>query len=83
MTRKLITIAKMINHSLPHPQMTDRDLRGSCEVALVRDVASGRIKPYAVPLAADVLRVRALGVTRVGATATKAILDQARRRGCR
>jgi len=29
----------------------------------------------------DVLRVRALGVTRVGATATAAILDEARRRG--
>ncbi len=29
----------------------------------------------------DLLRVRALGVTRIGATATAAILDEARRRG--
>jgi deoxyribose-phosphate aldolase len=29
----------------------------------------------------DLLRVRAVGVTRVGATATEAILDEARRRG--
>jgi len=30
----------------------------------------------------DVLRVRALGVTRVGATATEAILEEAKKRGC-
>jgi deoxyribose-phosphate aldolase len=31
----------------------------------------------------DLLRVRSLGVSRVGATATEAILDEAARRGCR
>jgi deoxyribose-phosphate aldolase len=31
----------------------------------------------------DLLRVRALGVSRVGATATEAILDEAARRGYR
>jgi deoxyribose-phosphate aldolase len=29
----------------------------------------------------DLLRVRALGVTRIGATATKVILDEAKKRG--
>jgi deoxyribose-phosphate aldolase len=29
----------------------------------------------------DVLRVRALGVTRIGATATESILEEAKRRG--
>ena len=33
------------------------------------------------PTLDDLLAVRALGVTRVGATATKAILDEARRSG--
>ncbi|WP_375444471.1 deoxyribose-phosphate aldolase [uncultured Fibrella sp.] len=48
-------IAKMIDHSLLHPTLTDAELREGCAVALHYDVASVCIKPYAVPLAAELL----------------------------
>ena len=51
----LHSIAKMIDHSLLHPTMTDAELREGCEVALKCDVASVCIKPYAVSLAGEVL----------------------------
>lgn len=41
-------IAKMIDHSLLHPTMTDKDLKEGCELAKKYDVASVCIKPYAV-----------------------------------
>lgn len=41
-------LAKMIDHSLLHPTMTDQDLREGCEIAKKYDVASVCIKPYAV-----------------------------------
>jgi deoxyribose-phosphate aldolase len=49
-------ISKMIDHSLLHPTMTDSDLADGCRIALKYDVASVCIKPYAVPLAAEILR---------------------------
>ncbi|HEX9958317.1 MAG TPA: deoxyribose-phosphate aldolase, partial [Fibrella sp.] len=48
-------LAKMIDHSLLHPTLTDAELREGCAVALHYDVASVCIKPYAVPLAAELL----------------------------
>lgn len=51
---------------------------------LMREVASECVQIKAaggVRTLDDLLRVRALGVTRVGATATAAILDEARQRG--
>jgi deoxyribose-phosphate aldolase len=48
-------IAKMIDHSLLHPTMTDAELRDGCEVAKKYDVASVCIKPYAVPMAVELL----------------------------
>ena len=48
-------LAKMIDHSLLHPTMTDADLRDGCELALKYDVASVCVKPYAVAMAADLL----------------------------
>lgn len=48
-------IAKMIDHSLLHPTMTDAELREGCAVALHYDVASVCIKPYAVALAKELL----------------------------
>lgn len=41
-------IAKMIDHSLLHPTMTDADLKEGCEIAKKYDVASVCIKPYAI-----------------------------------
>ncbi len=46
-------LAKMIDHSLLHPTMTDADLIRECDVARKYDVASVCIKPYAVPLAKE------------------------------
>jgi deoxyribose-phosphate aldolase len=46
-------IAKMIDHSLLQPTMTDEELRQGCELARHYDVASVCIKPYAVREAAE------------------------------
>ncbi|WP_460978966.1 deoxyribose-phosphate aldolase [Spirosoma knui] len=48
-------IAKMIDHALLHPTMTDEELRAGCKLALAYDVASVCIKPYAVSMAKDLL----------------------------
>ena len=49
-------IAKMIDHSILNPAMTDSDLKRECEVAKKYDVASVCVKPYAVKLAVEQLR---------------------------
>ena len=49
-------LAKMIDHSLLHPTMTDKDLEAGCKVAAQYDVASVCIKPYAVKQAVEWLR---------------------------
>ncbi|GAB3903919.1 deoxyribose-phosphate aldolase [Larkinella knui] len=48
-------LAKMIDHSLLHPTLTDEELREGCELARHYDVASVCIKPYAVKLAVGLL----------------------------
>ena len=45
---KVSEIAKMIDHSLLHPTMTDEDLKRGCELAVKYNVACVCIKPYAV-----------------------------------
>jgi deoxyribose-phosphate aldolase len=45
-------LAKMIDHSLLHPTMTDQDLEDGCKLAAKYHVASVCIKPYAVKQAA-------------------------------
>ena len=49
-------IAKMIDHSLLHPTMDDQALREGIELARKYDVASVCIKPYAVNMAAELLK---------------------------
>jgi deoxyribose-phosphate aldolase len=49
-------LAKMIDHSLLHPTMTDRELEEGCKLAAQYDVASVCIKPYAVARAVELLR---------------------------
>jgi deoxyribose-phosphate aldolase len=49
-------LAGMIDHALLHPTMTDAKMRAGCELARKYAVASVCIKPYAVALAADLLR---------------------------
>ena len=56
MTRHLESIAKMIDHSLLHPTITDHEMSLGCELAVAYDVASVCIKPYAVPLAVGLLK---------------------------
>lgn len=48
-------LAKMIDHSLLHPTMTDEVIREGCELAVRYDVATVCVKPYAVPLARDLV----------------------------
>ena len=48
-------LAKMIDHSLLHPTMTDRDLDDGCRIAAQYGVASVCIKPYAVKRAVELL----------------------------
>jgi deoxyribose-phosphate aldolase len=48
-------LAKMIDHSLLHPTMTDRDTKEGCKIAMKYDVASVCVKPYAVKMAAEIL----------------------------
>ncbi len=53
---KVSEIAKMIDHSILHPTLTDEDLRRECEVAGKYNVASVCVKPYAVKQAAELLK---------------------------
>ncbi|QMW04417.1 deoxyribose-phosphate aldolase [Spirosoma foliorum] len=48
-------IAKLIDHALLHPTLTDAELREGCELALKYDVASVCIKPYAIRMATELL----------------------------
>lgn len=48
-------LAKMIDHSILNPTMTDADLKRECEVAKKFDVASVCVKPYAVKQAVALL----------------------------
>ena len=58
-------IAKLIDHSLLGPTLTDDELRRGCELALQRDVAAVCIKPYAVRMAAEILRGSSVAVCTV------------------
>ena len=49
-------LAKMIDHSLLHPTMTDQELEEGCKLAAHYGVASVCIKPYAVKRAAELLK---------------------------
>ncbi len=52
----LADLAKMFDHSLLQPVLTDADLEKGCLLAREYNVASVCIKPYAVPLAARLLK---------------------------
>lgn len=49
-------LSGMIDHSLLHPTMTDKELRAGCRLAKKYRVAAVCIKPYAVKMAAQLLR---------------------------
>src|SRR5277367_618224 len=49
-------LAKMIDHSLLHPTLTDREMEDGCKLAVQYGVASVCIKPYAVKRAVELLK---------------------------
>ena len=51
-----LEIAKMIDHSLLHPTMDDQTLKDGIKLAKKYNVASVCIKPYAVKMAAEMLK---------------------------
>jgi len=53
---KVEELAKMIDHSILHPTMTDEDLCRECEVAKKYNVAAVCVKPYAVKQALQLLK---------------------------
>jgi len=59
------SIARYIDHSLLSPTLTDAELRTGCELARELMVAAVCIKPYAVPLAAEILRSSGVAVCTV------------------
>lgn len=70
-------LAGMIDHSLLHPTLTDKELREGCRVAKKYKVAAVCIKPYAVKMAARWLRGSGVAVGAVvgfphGSSATEA-----------
>ncbi|WP_309385858.1 deoxyribose-phosphate aldolase [Cerasicoccus frondis] len=47
-------LAKMIDHSLLHPTMTDADIQAGCELARDYNVATACVKPYSIRQALDI-----------------------------
>lgn len=60
-------LAKMIDHSLLHPTMTDADLEAGCALSRRFDVATACVKPYATAKARDLLAGSGVGVCAVAA----------------
>jgi deoxyribose-phosphate aldolase len=58
-------LAKMIDHSLLHPTMTDREIREGCALARKYDVATVCVKPYAVSMCREALAGSMVGVCSV------------------
>jgi len=56
MNEVVYKLAKMIDHSILHPTMTDEDLHRECELAKKYDVASVCVKPYMVKKAKEYLK---------------------------
>lgn len=65
MFTSLSELAKMIDHSLLQPHLTDTELEAGCALALQYDVATVCIKPYYVTRAAELLKGSDVGVCTV------------------
>jgi deoxyribose-phosphate aldolase len=61
----LKSLAKMIDHSLLHPTLTDEAIEQGCRLARRYDVATACVKPYAVQMARSVLSGSDVGVCAV------------------
>ena len=49
-------IARLIDHSLLHPALTDIEIRQGCELARRCEVKAVCVKPYAISVAKDILK---------------------------
>src|SRR5260370_33298080 len=58
-------IAKMIDHSLLNPVLTDRELEDGCRLAVQYDVASACVKPYFLKRCAELLAGSAVAASTV------------------
>jgi len=58
-------LAKMIDHSLLNPTMTDAEIQSGCELARKYDVATACIKPYSIALAKEALARSDVGICAV------------------
>jgi deoxyribose-phosphate aldolase len=59
------SFAKMIDHSLLHPTLTDKEIIKGCELALKYYVATACVKPYSIQLAKSVLSGSDVGICAV------------------
>ena len=64
-TISLKSLAKMIDHSLLHPTMTDKAIASGCVLARKYNVATACVKPYAIELAKSILAGSDVGVCAV------------------
>ena len=64
-TPGLTALAKMIDHSLLHPTMTDEEIAAGCTLAKRYAVATACVKPYAIRLAGSVLEGAGVGICAV------------------
>jgi deoxyribose-phosphate aldolase len=62
MSTSTTSLAKLIDLGLHHPTMTDAEMRAGCERAKKLGVATVCVKPYAVKLAAEMLKGSSVGV---------------------
>ncbi len=60
-----LDIAKMIDHSLLNPVLTDRELEAGCRLAVEYDVASACVKPYFLKRCAELLAGSAVAASTV------------------
>jgi len=56
-------LAKLIDHSLLHPTMTDAQIADGCRLARRYEVATACVKPYAIAAAKDLLAASSVGAT--------------------
>ena len=61
----LKSLAKMIDHSLLHPALTDEDIIKGCELAKKYSVATACIKPYSIQLVKSILLNSDVGICAV------------------
>lgn len=62
---KASDIAKLIDHSLLHPTMTDLYIKDGCSLAMQYKVATVCVKPYSVPAAYELLNNTTIGICSV------------------